>query len=142
MSNGTSSSDKKKAAGFKIPTEVVVAVFSLLGVGITAYFSYLQSRTPYEYSFKATQTAEARLTRIALSVTPTKKPATATATATPTSTMTMTPTKQITLTPSITPTVNGRPDGLRYCINSAALRFIPVEKLEEEGYGEYLILFE
>ena len=32
--------------------------------------------------------------------------------------------------------------GLRYCINSASLRFIPVNKLEEEGYGEFLSLFE
>lgn len=32
--------------------------------------------------------------------------------------------------------------GMRYCINSASLRFIPVEKLKEEGYGEYLRLFE
>ena len=31
--------------------------------------------------------------------------------------------------------------GLRYCINSASLRFIPKDKLEAEGYGEYLQLF-
>lgn len=32
--------------------------------------------------------------------------------------------------------------GLRYCINSAALRFIPVDQLEAEGYGSYRSLFE
>jgi methionine-R-sulfoxide reductase len=32
--------------------------------------------------------------------------------------------------------------GLRYCINSASLRFIPADKLEEEGYGEFKHLFE
>lgn len=35
-----------------------------------------------------------------------------------------------------------KPLGLRYCMNSASLRFVPVSKLAAEGYGKYLALFQ
>jgi Tfp pilus assembly protein PilV len=118
----SSTPKKKKKAGFRLSTEIIVAILGLLGVGITGYFGYLQTTAPYRYSVKQTQTAEARLTRIALSATSTKTKAPPTDTPTQTATITMTPsntpTRTASRTPSVTPTKKGRPEGLRYCVNA------------------------
>ena len=75
---------KEKKAGFRLSTEIIVALVGLFGVGITAYFGYLQTTAPYRYSSSQTETAEAQLTRVALSATATatKVPSTATTTKT------------------------------------------------------------
>ena len=121
MSEPSTSKEKKKT-GFKLSTEIIVAILGLLGVGITGYFGYLQTTAPYKFAQNETQTAEARLTRIALSQTstatrvpPTNEP---TSTATETDVPTDAPTRTASRTPSVTPTKKGRPEGLRYCINA------------------------
>ena len=44
--------------------------------------------------------------------------------------------------PGVISTRVGYAGGLRYCINSASLRFIPLDQLESEGYGDYRKLFD
>ncbi len=100
----------------KFPTEIVVALFGLLGAAITAYFGYLQSRVPYEIAVHATQTAEVRATNFAMTLTFAAPTATTPAPAPPTPTRL--PTQTFTPRPSATPTATGAPEGLRYCINA------------------------
>lgn len=99
----------------RIPTEVLVALFGVIGVAITAYFGYKQARLPFEAqatTLALTMTAEhARvLTLTALA----GSTGTATATVTPSATQT-----QATFTPTITgtPTTFGQPAGEKYCVN-------------------------
>ena len=115
--------EKKEKTGFRFSTEVIVALVGLAGVGITAYFGYLQTTAPYKYAQSSTQTAEAHLTQVALSVTATESathvPSTNTATSTPTvatNTATQAPSKTPTRTPYSTPTE--RALNIRYCVNA------------------------
>lgn len=107
---------ESSASKGKFPTEIIVAVLGVIGVGLTAYFGYLQIVTPTRLSLQATQTAEARATDRALTQTAGAEQATPTSTQTPSPSPTDTPT----LKPSVTPTAtrSGQPTGLRYCINA------------------------
>ena len=113
--------EKEEKKGFRLSTEVIVALVSLAGVGITAYFGYLQTTAPYKYAQSGTQTAEAHLTQVALSATATATPITPTNTETatemvPTNTATQSPSKTPTRTPYMTPTDDS--PKLRYCVNA------------------------
>ena len=110
----SSTPQKKKTERLGRSIQENAALITAVGGIIVAVLGFLAILVPYVYPRKATQTAEARLTQIALSITPTGIPITKS----PSATATKTTTKTQTRTPSLTPTIPGRPDGLRYCINA------------------------
>jgi hypothetical protein len=112
-------SPKTEPESKRFPTEIVVALITLVGAIITGYFTYV---APLQLSIKATQTAEARGTQSALSVTPSPRPVTAIPSSTPTRVIidqdpSLTPPPPITETVTPTATIAGQPGGDKYCVN-------------------------
>jgi hypothetical protein len=110
---------------------IVTAVIGLIGTAVTLYFNYLEKIEPQKLAIQATQTAEARLTHVALSITPTFSPTftfTPTQEPTHTSTFTASPTPILpdpssTFTPTSTATVTPtlQISGEKYCVDIEAL---------------------
>lgn len=114
------SRDNQPPMSKKIPTEVLVAVIGLIGIGLTAYFGYLQIVVPQEISLHATQTVEERASNVAATQTARAE----SATGTPTNTRTLTPFADLTtVSPTITPsrTLPGPTGGLRFCVNAFSI---------------------
>jgi hypothetical protein len=114
----------------KIPTEVLVALFGLIGVAVTAYFSYLGARLPYvAQATRDAKTETAESVRMRTQTALYAATRTATGTATPSATQ-----ESATSTASITatPTILGQPAGEKYCVN---VRSVYVREGPGSNYG-------
>jgi hypothetical protein len=110
--------DRQPSEPKKIPTEILVAVIGLIGIGVTGYFGYLQIVVPQQLSLHATQTAEQRASNVADTQTARAESVTNTPTRTPTPSSEVTP-----VTPTIPPTrtPSGPGTGLRFCVNAFSI---------------------
>ncbi len=149
MPDNTPKDPKEMSSGAKYALigTLVTAVVGLIGTGLTLYFNYLEKVEPQKLALQATQTAEARLTQAAMSITPTPT-ITQTATATPvTPTITFTPTPALSFTPTFTPTLSPTAtqtitptvvvSGEKYCVDVPALnvRTGPSQEYITAGIG-------
>ena len=107
----------------KIPTEIIVAIIGLIGITITAYFTYLQMIVPQRDALHATQTAEQRASNAAETQTARADGATRTGTPTHIVTATLIETTDVPATPP-TPTSTRTPrmgPGLQFCANAFSI---------------------